>query len=109
MCMNCSLSPFVRLLHCSFMRNLALIMGILFGASSWLSAQVAVDLIFEQDQFLRDESIDVRVRIANRSGQKVEWGQEEDGLTFVFENRDGPIVRKLGEVPAGKPFSLESV
>lgn len=81
----------------------------LFLASvSWLNAQVGVEVVFDQDQFLRDESLPAKVRITNRSGQTLRLGQEADWLSFEVESRDGSIVSKLSEAPVQEEFSLQS-
>jgi hypothetical protein len=72
------------------------------------SAQVAVELVLEQNQFLRDQSLPVKVRIVNRSGQTLKLGETLDWLDFQVENRDGkPVIQR--EPPAIQDaFELES-
>jgi hypothetical protein len=72
------------------------------------SAQVAVELSFEQDQFLPSESVPMAVKITNRSGQPLHLGAEPDWLTFSVEAADGFVVIKSGEVPVTGAFDLES-
>lgn len=71
-------------------------------------AQISVELALDQDQFLRDESLPVKVRIVNRSGQTLRFGPASDWLTFNVETRDGKVVQKIGDVPDTGEFSLES-
>ncbi len=71
-------------------------------------AQVTVQLLLDQDQFLRDESVWVKVRIVNHSGQTLRLGEDSDWLTFGIENRDGHAVTKHGEVPIPGKLELES-
>lgn len=71
-------------------------------------AQVTLELLLDQQQFLRDESMVVQVRIINRSGQTLRLGQDPDWLTFSIEQRDGHPVLRLGEVPVAGPFEVES-
>lgn len=71
-------------------------------------AQVTLELVLDQQQFLRDESMVVQVRIINRSGQTLRLGQEPDWLTFNIEQRTGQPVLRLGEVPVQGPFEVES-
>jgi hypothetical protein len=73
-----------------------------------LAGQVSVDVVFEQEQFLRDESLRLKVRITNLSGQTLHLGEGNDWLTFVIQSRDGGPVRKLGEVPVQGAFDAES-
>jgi hypothetical protein len=90
------------------MRRLRFAFFGLLAAASCLRAQVSVELLLDQEQFLRDESLPVKVRIANRSGQTLRLGQDADWLTFSIEHRDGhPLVRQ-GEVPVKEAFTLES-
>lgn len=72
--------------------------------------QVTVDLALEQDQFLPEEALPLKVRVTNRSGQSLRLGAEPDWLTFTIEAKDGPreIVAKTGEVPVQGEFLLES-
>ncbi len=71
-------------------------------------AQLSVELIVEQQQFLKDESMPIKVKITNRSGQTLHFGKEADWLTFSVDNRDGSLVSKLREVPVPGEFDLES-
>lgn len=74
-----------------------------------LFAQVKVEVLLDQEQFLRDESLPVKVRISNRSGQKLELGQDPHWVTFVVQRRDGFNVPSLAEPSLGdKEFSLDS-
>ena len=81
--------------------------ALLAAAVTSASAQVAVELTQEQEQFLPAESMPVAVRITNRSGQGLRLGQTEDWLTFSVEGRDNRVVPKLGEVPVAGEFVLE--
>ena len=83
-------------------------LGLFLASASWLTAQVTVEIIFDQEQFLRDESLPTKVRITNRSGQTLQLGKEADWLTFAVERRDGSTTSKLSEVPVQEEFSLES-
>ncbi len=73
-----------------------------------VSAQVTVQITQDQDQFLPAEAMPTTVRIINRSGETLRLGQEADWLTFSMQSRDVEIVPKLGEVPVGGEFDLES-
>lgn len=72
------------------------------------AAQVSVEVLLDQDQFLRDESLPIKVLISNRSGQVLHLGAEKNWLTFSIENRDGSAVAREGDVPVEGEFSLES-
>lgn len=69
---------------------------------------VSVDLALDQEQFLSNEDIRVAVRITNRSGQTLQFGKENDWLTFTVEARDHYVVSQLGDVPVSGEFSLDS-
>jgi hypothetical protein len=72
------------------------------------SAQVSVELDFEQEQFLPSESIRMAVKITNRSGQQLHLGTDADWLTFNVESSDGFVVIKNSDVPVIGEFDLES-
>jgi hypothetical protein len=90
------------------MKALGLWLVCLAAALTPVSAQVTVELTQDQDQFLPAESIPLTVRITNRSGQSLRLGRGEEWLTFSVESREGAVVPKLGEVPVGEEFMLES-
>ena len=72
------------------------------------SAQVVVDLVLDQNQFLPSESVPLAVKITNRSGQQIHLGAEANWLTFTVESVDGFVVIKNSEVPVQGAFDLES-
>ncbi|PYJ00787.1 MAG: hypothetical protein DME25_19820 [Verrucomicrobia bacterium] len=81
----------------------------LLAASLWPAfAQVTAEVILDQDQFLAGEALPAAVRIANRSGQTLRLGGEEDWLSFSVESRENAVVSKIGEVPVRGEFALES-
>ncbi|MDB6111374.1 MAG: hypothetical protein JWR69_3124 [Pedosphaera sp.] len=90
------------------MKNLGLLLFVFLASLVGASAQVTVEVITEQDQFLPNESLSVAVRVVNRSGQTLQLGKDEDWLTFSIEARDGFIVFKSGEVPVVQEFDLDS-
>lgn len=71
-------------------------------------AQLAVEVVVDQDQFLRDESVTVKVRVTNRSGQTLHLGVDNDWLKFTVESPDAGSVARIGEVPVKGEFLLES-
>lgn len=87
-----------------------LLVGICGGLTAlWAArAQVTLELLLDQQQFLRDESMVVQVRIINRSGQTLRLGQDPDWLTFSIEHRTGHPVLRLGDVPVQGAFEVES-
>src|ERR1044071_3310800 len=90
------------------MRPWALILGACLFCSMRVQGQLSVEILLEQQQFLKDEAIPVKVRITNRSGQTVFLGKTNDWLTFAAESRDGYSVAKLRDPSIPGAFSLES-
>jgi hypothetical protein len=72
------------------------------------SAQVDVQVVLDEEQFLPSESVPVSVRITNRSGQPLHLGDDAGWLTFNVESADGFIVLKNAEVPVLGEFDLGS-
>ena len=84
----------------------------IFGLA-WLtffsaSAQVTVDVVLDQEQFLPSETLPVAVRITNRSGQPLHLGADSNWLTFSVESVSGPVVVKKTDVPVQGEFDLGS-
>ncbi|PYJ03141.1 MAG: hypothetical protein DME25_13255 [Verrucomicrobia bacterium] len=90
------------------MRIAPLAVILLFGSSLPAPAQVSVELVLDQDQYLRDESLPVKVRVINHAGQTLRLGRDNDWLAFGIESHDGGVVSKLAEVPVAGEFTLES-
>jgi hypothetical protein len=82
--------------------------GLLLTVALTAQAQITVELVLDQDQFLRDESLPVKVRVTNRSGQTIRFGPTSDWLSFNVEMREGKLVQKSGELPTVPEFTLES-
>ncbi|MBI4325606.1 MAG: hypothetical protein HY674_10130 [Chloroflexi bacterium] len=76
----------------------------LTGALGQISVEVAVD----QEQFLPNESLVLRVRISNFSGQTLSLGKAEDWLSFTVEAKDNFVVKQVRPVPVAGEFTLES-
>jgi hypothetical protein len=84
----------------------------IFGLA-WLtffsaSAQVTVDVVLDQEQFLPTETLPVAVRITNRSGQPLHLGADANWLTFHVESVGGPAVDKKADVPVQGEFDVSS-
>jgi len=84
------------------------ILGLTLLTSFSASAQVAVDVVLEQEQFLPCESLPVAVRITNRSGQPLHLGAEPDWLTFSVETTGGSVVVRKSSVPVQGEFDVGS-
>ena len=78
------------------------------AAAARVSAQVSLELVSDQDQYLSNEAEPLAVKITNRSGQPLHLGATPDWLTFNVESTDNFIVIKNGDVPVLNPFDLES-
>jgi hypothetical protein len=89
------------------MRSLAVLLGLMASFYSG-SAQVTVEVVLDQDQFLPAEPLVATVRLTNRSGQTLSLGSAPEWLTFSVEAREGLVVSKLGEIPAAEEFVLPS-
>jgi hypothetical protein len=72
------------------------------------SAQVRVEILMDQDQFLTGEALPIAVRVVNRSGETLQLGASPDWLTFTVDSRDSVVVKQTGEVPVQGAFTLES-
>jgi hypothetical protein len=90
------------------MRFLVPILVLALVPVSRVWAQVSAEIILDQDQFVRDESVPVKVRITNLSGQTLQFGKEPDWLTFSIASRDNTLVAKEGEVPVMGEFTVNS-
>jgi hypothetical protein len=91
------------------MKFTGLFFGMLLATALGVRAQVSVDVSLSQDQFLAGESMPVTVTIVNRSGQTLEFGNDQEWLTFSVESKDNYAVLKNGEAPVNDmPFSVGS-
>ncbi len=69
-------------------------------------AQLEMDLVTEQRQFLAGEELRIGVRIGNVSGQTLRFGEDEDWVTFTFDPNDRVRVTQSSPVPTVDPFSV---
>jgi hypothetical protein len=81
---------------------------LLFASLGRLSAQVTVEVMTDQDEFLPGEAIPVVARITNRSGQTLKFGPEHGWLKFAIQSKDGYVGMKNGEPPVDTEFTLQS-
>lgn len=89
------------------MKNLGSWLALLLASAGTVCAQVEVEVVLDQNQFLPSEAIPATVRIVNHSGQTLHFGKD-NWLNFSVEARDGYIVSKSGEVPIAHDFDLGS-
>jgi hypothetical protein len=86
-----------------------LVLAALFCLAALVAhAQISVELLLDQDQYLRDESLPIKARITNRSGQPVELAKEDDWLRFTIEERERKVVSQNEEMKLAGEFKLES-
>ncbi len=90
------------------MKNTALLLGFLLIALCRSQAQVVVEVVMHQEQFLPGEAVLAKVEVANRSGQTLSLGADQDWLNLSVESKDGIVVAKNQDVPVVGPFTLES-
>jgi hypothetical protein len=90
------------------MRTLPLTVVVLAAVISNAAAQLSVEIVTEQDQFLRDEGVPLKVRVTNRSGQTLRLGTDNDWLSFNVDSHEGVAIAKLGDVPVRGEFVLET-
>ena len=91
------------------MKNARLLFCVLLFASiGRLSAQVSVEVLTDQDEFLPGEAILVSARITNRSGQTLKLGRDKGWLKFSIEAHDGYVAFKNGDAPVAGEFTLQS-
>jgi hypothetical protein len=90
------------------MKKVALLLGLLAAVVLPGAAQVSVEVTLEQEQFLPGEPLIAGVRISNRSGQTLHLGEDEKWLAISIEQKNGPVVQKLADIPVRGPFTVES-
>lgn len=71
-------------------------------------AQVTVEVVPAQAQFLPNEEIPLAVRVSNLSGKTLILGADQEWLKLSVESREGFVVSKSGEVPVQGEFALDS-
>src|SRR4249920_1355541 len=90
------------------MRKPGVWLALTLACVSAAQGQVTVEVLQDQEQFLRGESVGAKVRITNRSGRTLHLGAAPDWLSFSVENHDGVVVPKSSEVPVVGEFTIES-
>jgi hypothetical protein len=103
----CCLLTVPRRHYSGMMKKLVVSFALLLALVCGVSAQVTVDVVMDQNQFVPNESIPVKVRVVNHSGQTLQFGSE-DWLSFSVEARDGLEVLKSGEPPQAHDFDVKS-
>jgi hypothetical protein len=93
------------------MKRIAVLLTLLAVAAGTARAQVngiTAELELLQDQYLPDEDLQLRVKITNRSGQPVTFGQDTNWLTLHIIGENNYIIPKTGEMPVVGEFTLPS-
>ena len=86
---------------------LALFCALLASVTA-VRAQVNVEIVLDDQQFLRGEPVTGRVKISNFSGQALRVGEDPDWLAFLVTGTDGKALRALEAMPSVKPFTIGS-
>lgn len=81
--------------------------GLMFAAQA-RGQSVSLELLQDQEYYLPNETLIVKVRLTNYSGQTLELGKESDWLTFLVEGLNNTIIPKLAPVPVQGKYTLES-
>ena len=80
----------------------------LLASAAVARAQVNVEIILDDQQFLRGEPVTGRVKISNFSGQTLRLGEDPEWLAFLVTGTDGKALRALDSMPPVKPFTIGS-
>lgn len=81
--------------------------GLFLATAGAAMAQVKVELLLDQKQYLLKESLMVGVRVVNHAGQTLNLAGT-NWLSLTVENREKFVVNRIEDVPAPQPLSLES-
>jgi hypothetical protein len=90
------------------MKKAAILLGVLLAVVLPGAAQVSVEVTLDQEQFLPGEPLIAAVRVSNRSGQTLHLGEDDKWLSISIEQKNGPVVQKLADLPVRGPFTVES-
>jgi hypothetical protein len=91
------------------MKSVLVILGCTLVAGSFARGQgVTATLAFEQEQYLPGETLNLKVRVSNNSGQTLSLGKDPGWLTFSVEDARHYVVNRQGAVPVLGEFTLES-
>ena len=87
--------------HCAW---LVLFVALVLRAS----AQVSVEVVLDQEQFLPGEEMVAAIKITNRSGEVLHFGKTSEWLTLLIEGEGSYSAEVSSVLPDGTSFSLES-
>src|SRR5829696_4855097 len=90
------------------MKAVFMVLGLMLAVVPAVSAQgLSIEVALDQEQYLPGETLPIRVRITNFSGQDLRLGGDDTWLTFSVEDSRRIAVPRLGAVPVKGEFSLE--
>jgi hypothetical protein len=72
------------------------------------SAQMDVEVVLDQQEFLPGEAVPLHVHVTNHSGQALHLGDDNTWLSFLVESQDVFIVMKKSDPQVIGPFDLGS-
>jgi len=87
---------------------LALLACAALGLIEARAQSVTVELLLDQEQYIANEDLEVRVRITNFSGQPLTFATESDWLSFNIEGSANKVVSQRALVEAIGEFKLDS-
>jgi hypothetical protein len=91
------------------MKSVLATLGCVMATFSLVHGQgISVQVVPEQDQYLPGETLVLKVRITNDSGQNLTFGKDDEWLALNVETSDHFVVGKHGSVPVKGEFTLES-
>ena len=93
------------------MKRIALLLALLTFAAVPSRAQVngiTAELELAQNQYLPDEDLQLKVKITNRSGQPVTFGQVSNWITFHIVGERNYIASQISEMPITGEFTIDS-
>jgi hypothetical protein len=71
-------------------------------------AQIRIEVLLDQEQYLPKETMPTKVRIHNLSGRALNFGKDPDWLTFSIETETGQIVKQINTPTTLGEFTLPS-
>lgn len=89
------------------MKKTTCLLVLLWGCLAAARAQVEVEVVMDQTEFLSKESVPVAVKIHNHSGQTLRFGTNK-WLNYLVEARSGYVVEKEGDPPTDHNFTVET-
>jgi hypothetical protein len=93
------------------MKRIALLLALLALAAVPVRAQVngvTAELVLDQTQYLPDEDLLLKVKITNRSGQPLAFGQVSNWITFHIVGERNYIASQTSDMPAVGEFTIET-